>query len=195
MPKKLMRHFKITQKRLNESNSMKAAHVHEDYEIYYLTSGEATILINQHIYHISEGDIVMLPAGTIHRTSYDRNDIRERYALMFSDDVIGDLRDDIGDEMTEVIMEPCVISVPEKRREYVVSIMSKLMYESGNHDKLSQAFAKMGVVELLLFIIRCRKYEENVIKEIDVANVLMQQVVTYIYENFRKKLTLESVSK
>ena len=60
---------------------------------------------------------------------------------------------------------------------------------------LSPAFVKTGLVELFLFIIRCQRYEQNVIKEIDVDNQLMQEIATYIYENYDKKLTLVDMAE
>ena len=49
-------------------------------------------------------------------------------------------------------------------------------------------------IELLLFIIRCKNYEENVIKEIDVDNRIIQEVATYIYEHYADNLSLEYVA-
>ena len=66
--------------------------------------------------------------------------------------------------------------------------MLKMIFENEGQDILSPAFIRTGLIELVLFIIRCRRYEENVIKELDVDNQLMQQIATYIYENYDKKL-------
>ena len=58
--------------------------------------------------------------------------------------------------------------------------MNKMIVENEGQDILSPAFIRTGLIELVLFIIRCRRYEENVIKELDVDNQLMQQIATYI---------------
>ena len=75
------------------------------------------------------------------------------------------------------------------------SLMAKLLFERDGPDMLSPAFVKTGLVELFLFIIRCQRYEQNVIKEIDVDNQLMQEIATYIYENYDKKLTLVDMAE
>ena len=46
--------------------------------------------------------------------------------------------------------------------------MNKMNFENDGQDILSPAFIRTGLVELILFIIRCQRYEQNVIKEIDV---------------------------
>jgi YesN/AraC family two-component response regulator len=92
-------------------------------------------------------------------------------------------------------LTPGVISIPEKRRDYVEAIMNKLMFESEDQDILSPAFIRTGLVEFLLFIIRCQRYEENVIKEIDVDNKLMQEIATYIYNNYSRKISLDGMAQ
>ena len=56
--------------------------------------------------------------------------------------------------------------------------MNKMIFENEGQDILSPAFIRTGLIELVLFIIRCRRYEENVIKELDVDNQLMQQIAS-----------------
>ena len=65
--------------------------------------------------------------------------------------------------------------------------MKKMLFESEGQDILSPAFIKTGLLELILFMIRCQRFERNVMKEIDVDNRLMQEIATYIYENYEKK--------
>ena len=93
-------------------------------------------------------------------------------------------------ELMENCMKPGVVNIPEKRRDYVVALLDKLLFENDSPDELSPAFIKVGLIELLLFIIRCKNYEENVIKEIDVDNRIIQEVATYIYEHYADNLSL-----
>lgn len=46
----------------------------------------------------------------------------------------------------------------------------------------------------MLFIIRCKEYEDNVIKEIDVDNRKIQEVATYIFEHYTENILLEDVA-
>ena len=100
----------------------------------------------------------------------------------------------IGAEYLKNCMVPGVINIPEKRRNYVDSLLDKLMFENDTPDILSTAFIKAGLVELLLFIIRCKEYEDNVIKEIDVDNRKIQEVATYIFEHYTENILLEDVA-
>ena len=145
-------------KRIKRSNTSCStgvgAHVHPFNEIFYLSSGECTSFIDHNIYKFGKGDLVIVPSGCLHRTTYNGKGMHER----------------------------------------IVALLDKLIFENDSPDELSPAFIKVGLIELLLFIIRCKNYEENVIKEIDVDNRIIQEVATYIYEHYADNLSLEYVA-
>ena len=118
----------------------------------------------------------------------------ESYVVCFKKGNLKWLNELLGDDFVKQSLTSGVISIPEKRRDYVESLMNKMNFENDGQDILSPAFIRTGLVELILFIIRCQRYEHNVIKEIDVDNQLMQEIATYIYENYDKKLSLDDMS-
>lgn len=192
----MTREFDIKKiKRSNVSSDIgREAHVHPFHEIFYLSSGECTSFIDHNIYRFRRGDLVIVPSGCLHRTTYNGTGIHERIVISFRNEVTEWIKNQIGNDLVENCMKPGVVNIPDKRREYVTSLLDKLMFENDTPDALSPAFIKVGLIELLLFTIRCKNYEENVIKEIDVDNRIIQEVATYIYEHFSEHLSLESVS-
>ena len=53
------------------NSSPSARHYHRDsYELYYMKEGSCKYFIDNRTYDIAEGDVVLIPAGTIHRTLY-----------------------------------------------------------------------------------------------------------------------------
>ena len=58
------------------------------------------------------------------------------------------IKEQIGAEYLKNCMVPGVINIPEKRRNYVDSLLDKLMFENDTPDILSTAFIKAGLVEL-----------------------------------------------
>lgn len=43
-------------------------HLHEWYELIYIHAGEATFFIDQHVIHLKQGDLILVPPNIIHRT-------------------------------------------------------------------------------------------------------------------------------
>lgn len=162
--------------------------------IFYLSSGECTSFIDHNIYKFGKGDLVIVPGGCLHKTVYTGKGIHERIVISFRQEITDWIKEQIGAEYLKNCMVPGVINIPEKRRNYVDSLLDKLMFENDTPDILSTAFIKAGLVELLLFIIRCKEYEDNVIKEIDVDNRKIQEVATYIFEHYTENILLEDVA-
>lgn len=185
-------------KKIRRSNTISESncepHVHPFHEIFCLSSGECTSFIDHNIYKFGKGDLVIVPGGCLHKTVYTGKGIHERIVISFRQEITDWIKEQIGAEYLKNCMVPGVINIPEKRRNYVDSLLDKLMFENDTPDILSTAFIKAGLVELLLFIIRCKEYEDNVIKEIDVDNRKIQEVATYIFEHYTENILLEDVA-
>ncbi len=187
--------FKISKVKRDASKKViQESHIHPYYEIFYLVNGDCTFFINHDIYKLNKGDLVIVPEGELHKSTYPQRGFSEQYCLCFKDNNLEWLKDIIGEEIVNASLKMGVISIPVKRRDYVEALMKKMLFESKEQDILSAAFIKIGLIELLLFIIRCQRFEQNVIKEIDVDNQLMQQIATYIYNNYNQKITLEHMA-
>ena len=186
-------------KKIKKSNTISKSncepHVHPFHEIFYLSNGECTSFIDHNIYKFGKGDLVIVPGGCLHKTIYTGKGLHERIVISFRNEAVDSIREQIGDEHLKNCMVPGVINVPEKRRDYVISLLDKLIFENETPDELSPAFIRAGLVELLLFIIRCREYGETVIKELDVDNRKIQEVATYIFEHYTENILLEDVAE
>lgn len=182
-------------KRTQTTMSSREAHAHPFHEIFYLSSGDCTTVINHNVYKFHTGDVVIVPAGTMHMTNYDGDGIHERVVISFRDNLIDWIADVIGQDVVDECMRPGVIPIPERRRDYVVAIIDKLLFEKSTPDPISPGFIRAGIVELILFLFRCRKYEANVIKEIDADNSTIQEIVTYIYHNYNESISLDDMAQ
>lgn len=187
--------FKVSKVRRDATQKIQEPHTHPYYEIFYLINGDCTFFLNHNIYQLNKGDMVIVPKGEIHNATFPEHGTSERFVVCFKEANLSWLDDLLGSEMVQQTIEAGVISIPDRRREYVESLMAKLLFENDGPDVLSPAFIRTGIVELFLFIIRCQRYEHNAIKEIDVDNQLMQEIATYIYQNYDKKLTLVDMSE
>lgn len=187
--------FKISKIKRDSTYTKQSSHIHPYYEIFYLINGDCTFFIDHNIYKLNRGDLVIVPAGEIHKSTYPETGYSERFVVSFRENNLGWINEILGEEIVKQSLNMGVISIPDKRRDYVESLMYKMLFESEGQDILSPAFIKTGLIELLLFIIRCQRYEENVVKEIDVDNQLMQEIATYIYDNYDKKISLDDMSR
>ena len=187
--------FKISKVKRSAESKKQYTHVHPYNEIYYIINGECTFFINHNIYQLNRGDLVIVPAGQLHRGTIPDVGFSERFVVCFRENNLNWMKEILGEGMVKECLMPGVVSIPEKRRDYVEGLMNKLLFENNGQDVLSPAFVRTGLIEMLLFIIRCQKYEQNVVKELDVDNQLMQEIATYIYDNYEKKITLDDMAE
>ena len=174
--------------------NMKQPHFHEQHEIYYLISGERNFTINDHVFKIGKGDLVIIPAGEMHRTTYFANNTHERVAILFEDEILNGMYEEFGKDYIYQVFEHFLVSIPEGRRAYVEELMNRIIYEAEGIDELSDHMQKTYFQELMLFIIRCFKNGPQM-GEIDVANDIIQKAAKYIYENSDKNIGLNEVAE
>ena len=97
----------------------KKVHSHPFHELFYLARGECTAFISHNIYKFHHGDIVIVPAGTIHKTDYTGKGMHERIVISFKPTVTEWLNNVVGTDIVSDVMQAGVISIPEKRRDYI----------------------------------------------------------------------------
>lgn len=186
--------FRISRIRREPHWNMKQPHYHEDHEIYYLISGERNFLLNENIFHVKKGDLVIIPKGELHRSTYYADSGHERFAMVFEEGFMEPLYEAFGKEEVEQFMTASYIHIPDSRREYVEGILQRLMYESDGIDNMSNYLISVYFQELFMFIMRCKK---NGIgdQKIDVADEIIQNSAKYIYANYDKALQLDDVAR
>lgn len=187
-------HFKVTKDKHQSSYCMNKGHYHLVHEFFYLLKGNCTIHIDQEIYKVSPGMFVMIPAGSIHRTTYLSGESHERILLYIHNDELLWLIKELNNQTLDTLFKEKVIKIPEKRTVYVYELIQKIIYEQVGVDEMSTALRKVYLYELFLFMIRCLKYKHNVIQKVDVKNEVIQRVIEYICENYSDSLTLNSLS-
>lgn len=186
----------ITKIRRQAAFSMPDTHFHEEHEVLYFISGECNIFLNHTIYKLQQGDMVLIPSGYIHKTNYTGKGDSDRFAFRFTNEDIRWVTDIVGKDVLDQLLNRMVIHVPEQRREYVEGLMNNMYYEVRRNDEYSGIFNRLHFQELMMFAVRCIKYEEEIRQEqLVVENDLIQDVAQYIYKNFDKNIYLEKLAR
>lgn len=176
------------------SYSMKHFHYHLVHELFYLESGNCTIYINDSIYKVTSGTVIIIPAGSNHKTTYLSVISNIRYILYFTDKDFENFRSQLTNDDIEKFFNKNVISIPKKRLGFVNELFTKISYEFCGIDEISQSIANIYFLELMFFLIRCQKYSSNVIPKMNTSNVIIQQIIEYILEHYNNDITLSSVA-
>lgn len=186
--------FRITKVRRDRTQGKQNSHIHPYYEVFYLINGDCTFFVGHNIYRLNRGDLVIVPQGEIHKSTYPDTGYSERFVISFREPRLEWLRQMVDRQIILDSLTAGVIAIPEKRREYLESLMEQMLTESDSPDIFSSAVIQTKLTEIVLFIIRCRQLGQDTPSDFDGPDQLIQQAVTYIYEHYAQKLTLKKTA-
>lgn len=196
----------ITKIKRDSTFEMKNEHYHNYYEFYYLLSGRRKFFLNNKLYHVHAGDLMAIPKGEIHRTTYFPEDIlatghsiqslhdHERFALCFDDSLIAHLKEEIGENGFMSCFEHRQITIPLNRRAYFEELFEKLLQESKGNDEFSNCLCKRYCEEIILLLIRCQRYHEPEAVSMGIEDKQMEMAAQYMSTHFHENLSLKDLA-
>ena len=187
--------FDYTRVKRDVYAEMKTAHYHPYYEIYYLVSGTRKFFIDNTIYTVKKGDLIIIPTGAIHRVTYISNDTHERIVICFSDKFIEDFTPHLDPDAFNKCICNSQISIPHNRREYIENLLEKIEHENSGIDKYSSLMLKIHFEELLLFIMRYQENADSPEKNIEIEDEIISNAARYIFNNYASAITLNDMAE
>ena len=171
---------------------MESSHVHDFHEIYYLVGGMRRYFINDSIYTINKGDVVVILKGMIHRTSYNNEKTHERMDCKFRTEFLNaDAK--LLKEFEEAFASEPVISLAPAQREHLLQILKNIRAEYESPDDMSDINARALIQSLMVFLIRLKRLQKSPVG-FDPDDSLMQEAARYIRANYAAPLTLDGIA-
>ena len=164
-------------------DAMHSHHYHSFYEIYYMLSGKCSYFIDKHSFDVMPGDIVLIPAGVIHKTGYDGNE-HSRLLIECSLHYIPEsVRAGLGN-MPYLYRNPSV-------EDELQSMLRRIEDEFKNPDEYSEESLVTRLHALFFFLVRNRGFEGAITPK----NIMIEDVISYIKKNYSADIRLSSVAE
>mgnify|MGYP003292576730 CR=1 FL=1 len=122
------------------SYKMKHFHEHNRWELMFIYSGSCTLYVGDEIYMLNPGGLALISPDTAHMTTYLAGSDHTRYVLYFNNDELKWIADDSSLDIESIFHKHPVIHIPERRLDYISSIIQKISYEHNGVDSLSLSF-------------------------------------------------------
>lgn len=177
------------------SYTMRHYHEHNRWELFYLIDGSCTMYLDKQMYFVESGAVVLIPEGASHMTTYLPGQKHRRSLLYFNTEELAWLKEQAGEHVVERLKDHFVVQVPPKRMEYLADLITKISFERRGVDHLSMSFNRAYFYEMILFLLRCQVYQNNVVQRMDVSNEVIQKVIEYIIANFHEDISLSETAK
>lgn len=163
---------------------MHSHHYHDDkFEIYYMVSGECNYFIDDKIYEVIPGDIVLIPEGVIHRTDYGVSE-HSRLLIECSSKYI-------PPEARERLANIVYLYRNPKVSRDIYNILRKIEEEYKNPDEFSFDVIASELKLLLYILVR----NEGTVEPTQSKNELIDSVVQYVKGNYHLDINLAKAAK
>lgn len=158
-------------------------HYHDSFEVYYLQKGTCWYFIDRKSYRLSAGDIALIPAGVIHKTSYDTQ-TSSRTVFNCADSFI-------PESVRELMLRTPYFSRTEETAARVDGLFAQIRNEYENPDIYSMDAIRAKVAELFLLIAR----ESQKMHPEKQESPIVEKAVDYIRKHYMDTVTLQDVAE
>lgn len=168
-------------------------HAHDFLELYYFLDGSVTYYIEDQVYDLCPGDLLIIPAGKMHRPVIaNEHAAYERMVLWITPQYLQSIDSPAGDlqkNLQKVGEHGYCVPFRGDETVFVTALLKKLLYmQKSDTDPKFCA----GAVELYLWTI-FRSYGVIDTTHRNETQVI-PQVIRYITEHFSEPLTLEDIA-
>lgn len=173
-------------------------HTHSYYEMYFFPEENASVFVEDRIYKLWQGDIVILPPGISHKIIlYEQSESHSYFAFRISSEYYEKLLQMSNDYayMMQFIRETAQYIYHNTQMEFwdIQSTIFHLLEEihGSQYGKETKIF--IGICDLFLLLNRM-VYKQNHPQEIKQDQNLYGNIRKYIDDNLEKELSLEYLS-
>lgn len=158
-------------------------HYHDCFEVYYLQGGTCWYFIDKKSYRLTEGDIALIPAGVIHKTSYDTPK-SSRSLILCTESFI-------PESARTILSQIPYFPKTKETTELVDRLFRKIREEYENPDEYAMDAIRTLVSELFLLIVRRSGKGHHEKQE----SPIVEKAAGYIQEHYRESVTLHDVAE
>lgn len=191
---RLNKHGFIIERHSGKSNNLISTdtlhHIHKFYEIYFLISGKVRYYIDNCIYDLKSGDMVIIPPNTIHSTKYRDNERYERLLLNFDERILDKEGIRILNSLTV-----CIVSASSICKKNSEEIMLKLEEEFCSSNDEKEYMIRSYLMTLIVWLKRQIDIKRIAPKNAASSHMIINNCAKYISENYNSDITLSSISR
>lgn len=165
------------------------AHIHSFCEIYVNVSGNVSFMVEDNVYPVSSGDIIITRPNEVHHCIYHSECRHEHYCIWIS--MSGDFMQDMSFAFFDrKAGEGNLISMSDEDKKKLFAHLEKFRIKDGESankkdaESLSCFFGVLGLIE---------KYKEQALPAKQLPD-RMRDILTYIEKHFCEDCTVEKVA-
>lgn len=164
-----------------KKGTMPKHHYHDLFEIYLLEEGECKYFIDEESFDVKEGDLVLIPAGTIHKTMYEVPRYSRRLIYCSSHFIPTRVIESLHDILYHY-------SAPKIKNE-IINIFDTIELEQEKNDEFSADIIQNQIHMLFYLIIRNKPTKSQK------GNMYVSEAISFIKENYDRDIRLPDIAE
>jgi AraC-like DNA-binding protein len=184
-------------------------HSHQEYEIYFFHSGDCKYLINNRIYELQPGDIILLDGMTLHKANPGTDSTYTRSMLHFSPTYLQESLNALG---IPNLLDPfkklnnyLLRTGYDESGQFVDGRMKEIsnslthiedeLQRTGKKDEFLTAEVKLELIQLLLGIYKMSQRElSHVSSKKSEKEVHAETIASWINDHYSEKVSLDKIA-
>ena len=166
----------------NKTCSNSTQHYHSGFEIYYMREGKCHYFINDKSFDIVSGDVILIPEGTLHGTSYGSKPCT-RLLINFDANMI-------SSEILEAISDIGYLYRNPETIQIIDNMFNGIEREYLRGDSISRISLRDYAEALLILMLR--NQPQKITHE---NNTIVEAAIKYIQNNYMSTIRLAEVAK
>lgn len=173
---------------VNENTPL--THSHQYNEIYFLQSGKCNVYIDNETYYLEDGSVLFIPAFKEHTFIYPFTQDVKRTVLYISTEQLNWYFDGNFKKEIDNLFINKHLQLTRKSFSNLSNMFEKIQFEKYNIDNMSESLTKAYFFELIIYLIRCHRYTNNINQKTNLSNITIGEIVNFIEDNYNRQLTL-----
>lgn len=172
------------------SNSNFYLHTHDDYEIYLFLEGDTKYIVEEKVYSLTPGDIIVIRKHEMHRAFHNSVTPYHRFVLMVSPEFFQKYH--CAEYEAQFINTGADNKIASKivRSTGLYDALMRLKKYSKDFSKADTPICASVIVEILYLISNIRSFEVS-----DTSNQQLKSVIAFLNSHYTESLSLDELEK
>ena len=171
---------------IHNYNDIEDVHFHNYCELYYNISGNVRFMVENHIYNVSKGDIIITKPNEFHKCLFDEDCIHEHICIWFDATAISPVLEPL---LNRELGQQNMIVLPDK--EKTLFLLLCLEFEKNKNDTTKQIKNLSIILQILALVEEYSKVENS--KKFFLPE-LVYKALNFINKNFNSISSIKQVS-
>ncbi len=174
------------------SNDRFQLHIHSDYEIYMFLEGDTKYIVEENIYSLEPGDIIIIRKNTLHRAFHNSTTRYRRIVINIQPEFF---EEELCTEYeTQFLLSSeglgNKIDADIAKKSGLYDAFMRLKKYTANFEKNDSPVIRAVLVEILHIISGMDSFSAG-----DMGDERIRNIISYINRHFTKKISLDDIEK